>query len=427
MEAVIVLDTKFARRNFRLGVINGFFFFFAETLMDPTLVMVAFVSHLTGSVLWLGLIVPLRDASWFLPQLWVSGFLQNWPRKIRLYRYMAVTRMIVWSALVWAVFTIRSPWWMLVTFFVAYGIGSLAAGVSGLPFMEVVGKTIPAEQRGMFFAWRQTVGGLAALGGSAFVGWLLGASSPLQFPYNFGLLFIIGTSLTGMGLMSFAIVGEPPDYAVRAAASMFDQLRRATQLVRVDVNYRHFVALRISLLIAGAATPFFAVYVQRQLGGPQGMVGTYLATYTISSLAANVVFGRVSALWGNRRTMAIAAAAGLMMTGSVLALTVLAPPLRLSGVIASLALIPVFALSGVRESGLGVAGPSLLLDIAPHAERTLYVGFTHTLLGVVLLSTALSGAVVESFGFLALFVLTAAAHVYAVAAVMRMRDVAHSQ
>jgi len=31
--------------------------------------------------------------------------------------------------------------------------------------------------------------------------------------------------------------------------------------------------------------------------------------------------------------------------------------------------------------------------------------------------------VVESFGFLALFVLTAAAHVYAVAAVMRMRDI----
>ncbi|MEK7278631.1 MAG: hypothetical protein AAB427_14860, partial [Chloroflexota bacterium] len=136
------MDTQFARRNFRLGVINGLCFFFAETLMDPTLVLVAYVSHLTGSALWLGLIVPLRDASWFLPQLWVSGFLQNWPRKIRLYRYMAVARMAVWSALVLAVFTIRSPLWMLAAFFVTYSVGSLAAGVSGLPFMEVVGKTI---------------------------------------------------------------------------------------------------------------------------------------------------------------------------------------------------------------------------------------------------------------------------------------------
>lgn len=66
-------------RNFRLGVINGALFTLAETLMDPTLVMVAFVSALTSSPLLIGLIVPLRNTGWFLPQLYVSTFLESVP------------------------------------------------------------------------------------------------------------------------------------------------------------------------------------------------------------------------------------------------------------------------------------------------------------------------------------------------------------
>ncbi len=422
----IEIESAVTRRNFRLGVINGLFFFFAETLMDPTLVLVAFVSRLTGSALWLGLIVPLRDASWFLPQLWVSGYLQSWPRKLRLYQYMAVVRLVVWTGLVVAVFVMKPPDWLLLTFFIAYGIGSLAAGVSGLPFLEVVGKTIPAEQRGAFFAWRQTFGGLAAIAGSAVVGWLLGASSPLQFPNNFGALFVMGIALTACGLAAFANTIEPPDHAVRPSATVLDQLRRAVSFTRAHENYRRFIALRVALMIAGAATPFFAVYVQRQLGGSLGMVGTYLATYTVSSLLANVMFGRFSAQWGNRKTMVISAGAGLLMTITVLLLVLSASPLKLSGWAASLWLVPAFALSGVRESGLGVAGQSLLLDIAPRTERTLYLGFTNTLLGIVLLSTGGSGAVVETLGFLVLLLLAVAAHVFALNTAVKMRDVEHS-
>ncbi|MEK6574531.1 MAG: hypothetical protein AABZ58_09495, partial [Chloroflexota bacterium] len=62
-----------AQRDFWLGVLNGLFFLLGETLIDPTLVIATFVSHLTASALWVGLIVPLLDGTWFLPQLWVSG------------------------------------------------------------------------------------------------------------------------------------------------------------------------------------------------------------------------------------------------------------------------------------------------------------------------------------------------------------------
>jgi len=77
-----------------------------------------------------------------------------------------------------------------------------------------------------------------------------------------------------------------------------------------------------------------------------------------------------------RRTLFVATLAGVVMLVAVLALKLLARPLGLSGWAASLWLVPVFALSGIRESGLGVAAQSLLLDLAPRSERILDIGLT---------------------------------------------------
>jgi MFS family permease len=202
------------------------------------------------------------------------------------------------------------------------------------------------------------------------------------------------------------------------------QLRRAAAVAGQDQNYRRYLWVRVLLVVAGMAPPFFAVYVQQRLGGPLAMVGVYLAVYTGSNLLSHVVFGRLSSRLGNRHTLLMAAWAGLGMTLGVLALSLLAGPLRLSGEAAARWLILVFVLLGVRESGIGVATHSLLLDIAPPAERTLYIGFTNTLMGIVLLATGLSGVIVAGLGYAALFGLTFVAHALALMAAARLREAA---
>lgn len=408
------------RRNFRLGVLNGLAFGLAETLTDPTLVLVAFVSHLTHSPLWLGLIAPLRDGAWFLPQLWVSGYLQSQPRKLPLYRWMAVLRMVTWAAMAAAVFLVRDVRWLLGVFFLTFGIYSLAAGFSGLSFLEVVGKTVPPHRRPTFFAWRMTLGALTGLGASAVVRWLLGETSPFTFPHNFGVLFALGWPIAAWGLWMFARITEPVDARVQAAAPVATQLKRALGFLRADAHYRDFIVLRAALMVSGAAVPFFAVYVQQQLGGSQGMVGVYLAVFTVSNLVANTLLGRWAIRLGNRRILQLGAWAALSMTGLVLALALTARPLQLTGTLASFWLVPVFALSGLRESGIGVSAQSLLLDIAPVAERSLYLGFTNSFLGVVLLATGASGLIVAQFGFPALLGVALLANVTALVSAQRL-------
>jgi hypothetical protein len=413
-----------ARRNFRFGVLNGLFVFVGETLLDPTLVQAAFVSRLAASPLWVGLVVPLRDEAWFLPQLWVSSYLQNQPRKLPYYRRVALLRMGGLALVCLAVFALRSPGWLLAAFLASYGVYAIASGLAGLPFLEVVSKTIPPRQRGLFFAWRLTLGGLFALAAAAAVRWLLAAQSPLAFPYNFGALFIGGACMLTVGMWMLPLINEPPDQRTSPPVPFFAQLRQALPLVRVDRNYRRFMVLRVSLLLAGSASPFFAVYVQQQLGGPPEMVGVYLGVVTASGLISNILLGRFSMRLGYRQVLAMSATAGMVLSTGVLSLVGLAAPLGLRSMAAAVCLLPVYVLTALRDAGIGVASHSLLLEITPPGQRSLYVGFTNSVLGITLFSTGLSGLVVERLGLAGLVGLSLAAYGLALWAALTMKDAA---
>jgi hypothetical protein len=73
----------------------------------------------------------------------------------------------------------------------------------------------------------------------------------------------------------------------------------------------------------------------------------------------------------------------------------------------------VFILSSIREAGINVSATALLLDLAPIMRRALYVGLTHSMLGIVLLVTVAGGIVVAVAGYVTLFVLAFLANIAA--------------
>jgi MFS family permease len=409
-------------RNFNLGVLNGVFFGIGETLIDPTLVMAAFISHLTHSDLWVGLVSPILDYTWFLPQFWVAGYSQTQAYKLPLYKLTAYIRGVSWIILTASIFFFHEPTLLLAVFMIVLTIAALGAGLGGLSFLEVVSKTVPPYQRGLFFAWRLTLAGIVGIGASAVVQWLLADSSPLQFPNNYGMLFLLATLLFGLGWWAFFLVREPPDAEVLPPSPTSQQLKRAFQFLRTDANYRNFLVLRSALLIAGTAVPFYALYVE-QLGGSLTLIGLYLAIFKGANLLADVFLGRVAARWGYHRLMAVASGAGILMTFMVMALVVLAATTRVAGWVAAWWLVPVFIINGLRQAGIDVAGQSLLLEIAPQTDRSLYLGFTNTVLGVVLFIASFSGVVVEVFGLPTFLIITLLTYVVAVYTSLRFPDV----
>ena len=413
--------SSYTQKNYQLGVVNGLLNILAEALFDPTLVLVAFLSHLTQSPLLLGLIVPLRDGTWSLPQFWVSGILQSRKQKISFYKQMAIFRGLSWLGLALSINLITDTGWLLLAFFVFYGSASLASGLSGLPFLEVIGKTIHPRRRGEFFAWRLGLGGLISILASLLVRWLLDPHAPIQFPHNFGILSILYFVIGCMSVLTFCQVKEQSEVEVSPVPSLKDQFSSAVKFMKSDPTYRRFIAMQSTLLMGGGATPFFAVFVQQQLGGPPAMVGVYLAVIMVTNLVANLIFGRVSNRLGNNVVMRFGTIAGMVMATWVFAMAMFAGPLDLSGQAASNLLVPVFVLTGIRGTAIGVAGNSLLLDISPQKGRSIYMGFTNSLLGIVLFGTALSGVLLALLGYKILFFLIILLNVYAFISASRIR------
>jgi MFS family permease len=396
-------DSKIVTRNFRLGVINGILYNASETLIDPTLVIVTLLSYLTQSPLLLGLVMPIHDGAWSLPQLWVSGYLQSKHHKLPLYRHLSIVRIICWASLVSIVFFIHASNLLLIAFLLAYLLINLVNGFAGLPFLEVVAKTVPPRRRGEFFALRLGLGGIGSVAASIFVKWIIDPNSPLDFPHNFGLLFFMFFVGASLSLLIYNQVNEPGDPAVIPIDTFGNQIKRSFKVLGINRKFRKFISIQSALMLAGMATPFFAIYVQQQLGGSKAMVGVYLSAYTTANLLSNAYFGRMSARIGNIKIMLVASIAGLSMSALVFILSVIALPFGISAYTASIWLIPVFILSGIRYSSMGISTNSLTLDFSPHKERSLYVGFTNTLLGIILICTSIGGIILKIFGYQVLF------------------------
>jgi MFS family permease len=389
------LSPRTQRRNFTLGVANGTLIRLFDTLAHPTLVLTWFVVQLGASPLIIGLLIPIANGGWFLPQLLMSATVHRLPRKIWLYRVASVVRVVLWAAIVALVFLLGSgyPRILLVLFLLLYSAFSFGAGVSGLPWLEVIAKAVPARRRGPFFAWRDFTGGLLAIGGSLLVGYLLDERYGPGFPYNFGWLLLLAGLAAALAYLLFGLIVEPIEEAIPAAPSS-NSLRAAWSVVRRDRNFGLLVLVRVFALSSSICAPFYTLFAQQRLGAPVAMAGTYVGAFTLALVGSTLLWGRVSERFGNR---VVVWCCGLLAIPAPLLTVLLGTRLSYA------AFTAVFALLGVVQTGTDIGFLSLGLDLAPAAERPLYLGLLNTVLGIVSFALVVGGWIVTRWGLEAVF------------------------
>ncbi len=389
------------KRNFALGVLNGAFFQLFNALVSPILVLPLFVRQLTSSNFLVSLIPVTWQGGWFLPQLLISPYIQNRPQKKAVYSLAAVIRVASWGLIVLAVYTLaRDLSLLLLIFFVLQAIFSVAGGVGGLPFMDIVGKAIPVTRLGSFFGARNLFGGILAFFGGFVVKYFLDKSGQ-AFPVNFALLFSLSLVILAFSLFLFTQVVEPHEPVREGREALPQHFRRALELAREDLLYRRFLLMRIALIIGYVATPFYIVYARERLGIPEGLVGFYISAMTLVSVGSNLLWSRISDHRSNKLLLQMISALALTMP-----LLALFTP-NLEGLLSRRALGylfgMIFVVLGGYESGINIGSDSLLLEISPPTVRPLYIGFTNSLLGVAFLASVLGGVIVEVAGFVTLF------------------------
>jgi len=393
------------RRSFALGVFNGAAFQLAESLIDPPLVLTWFVNQLTTSNLLVGMVAPLGDAGWFLPQIFISARVQRMRYKKPSYTLAAVIRVLAWILLTVTVWFVDDPTLLLISFFSTYLLARLAGGLGGLGFFDVMAKTIPARRRGSFFAWRQFLGGILGLGGGLLVKGILNHPS-FPFPRDHALLFGLYCAVMTPALLAFIVVREPPGAFVKERVTVREQFRRAGQILRENLAYRRHLGARMTLALAGIALPFYGIYARNVLGAPESMVGLYISGRIGAQLLLNLPWGRLSDRYGNRLVMRLLTLGNGITVLLALALISLVGLFNLQGAWLPYLALLLFILDGAVRPAQVLSGSNFLLELVPEDERPLYLGLSNTLMGIVTLISGLGGLLVDTLGFSGLFLVS---------------------
>jgi len=398
-------------RNFWLGVASGVGYNLYQAVVNTGLVLTWFVSQLTSSNLLISLLMPIEQGGWYFPQLLLSGYLQRQPRTLPVYRLMGVVRSVAWGLLALVIFGLDDPELLLVVFFVLFAANGLASGVAGLPFMDVIAKTVPPTRRGAFFGWRRLIGGLLGLAAGVLVKLVLSPDFGLTFPNNYALLFFLGFLSVVLTVGTFSLIVEPPEQEVNPQrVGLGKQLRRAIRLPMRQRSYGCFLGLRLAVITANYALPFYAVYARRELRAPEEMVGTYLIGSTLAGVLSNLIWGHVGDRRGNRLLMRFVALTALLAP----ALALLINHLPGGGLDKSIIFTLVFVSVGAHQTVAFIGGGNYLLELAPAGERAMYIGFTNTTIGLAVFASPLGGAIVDWLGFDRLFLFSLACGLVAV-------------
>ncbi|MFT5368602.1 MAG: MFS family permease [Candidatus Latescibacterota bacterium] len=385
----IVADRKRkieVKRNTRMLVLNGGLMMMAMTFVSSDLVLPAFVQTLTASSVLVGLASALMRVGWSWPQVFISRIVEPQPRKMPLFVWAGVGRSVVWFATGAITFWLGAdePTTLLVVFMVLYGIATSMMGITNVPWMDIIGKSIPSAERVRMFAWRRLLGGVMAMAAGAAISYILSSQSGLSFPDNYAVLFMLSGIGTGLSVWAFGSIREPIEKSDRKRLPFGAYMASGLDLLRTDSNYRNLCVLQFMWAFSMMAAPFYVPYAIEGYGMPIVYVGFFVTVMQFSSIFSNALWAWVGHHKGNH---------ALLVYGSwFMGLSVLIPLLTQwipSQDLRPLAFVDIdvvinsqilfysltFVFSGFATSGMFTGRMTYVLDISPPDRRPTYTSF----------------------------------------------------
>jgi MFS family permease len=394
------------RRNYACAILNGVFYNIAYAFIGGSTVLPLFVSTLTSSRFIVGLVNTIETAGWPLPQVFIANYIEHKESKKPLYIQLAIIRTILLFIIALSVL-LFSPAWehtFLTLFILLFSVYAIAGGLSGVSFMDIIGKVFSSRARGGLWAWRMAIGGsLGVLAGFA-VRWVL---KHLQYPVNFGLLFTVAAFFMSLAFLAFSLIKEPVIRKPAAPRKPFTRfIREGTATLRNDSRFKTLFLLRIFLGLNTMSLPFYIIFMRQYHCIEVSTVGLFVSVQTFGAIVSNALWGVLSRNKGNQHVLSLTAAVSMLSPLLILVSYRFPPSLFYD--------LAIFFFLGVTAQGIWLGFPNALLDIAPEERRPTYIGFMNTMIAPVLLLPALGGILVDYLSFAVLFSISFAASLLAI-------------
>lgn len=384
---------------------HGTFLALTMAMIEPNTVLPALLSELTDSTVVFGVAYSILLGAPLVFNLWFGRFQQRFVRKkkflllgiyVRTGTFVGLAAVTLFSAVLGPVVT-------LVLFLLMVFLFSTSGGFAGIAYTDLIGKTIPAPERGQLYAWRQIGGGLAGLLGALVVGLLFSPES-LAFPDNYTVGLLIGAAGLLIGAFGFWAIREPVPQDVEPRADPPQAfLKGVVGVLKEDRRFLLFIVLENITALSLMALPFYMVFVKRTFPEATDFLGFYVFAQTAGALSSNFLWAWFSKHFGSRFVMRLCIGMGAALPLAAWGLSTTSP--------AWFGLL--FFLVGFVVSGRNIGFEPYLLEIAPTHQRTLYLGIRGTLNILLVFLPLAGGLFIQSVGFVPTFLLVAAGMVAA--------------
>jgi len=399
------LISRHYRRNFWSLVFDYCFFGIGLAFIGPSTVIPSFLSTLGASSALIGLMSSLQNASWLLPQLFAARYLADKPYKKSYVLWpVGVGRILLLlpAVLIWT--TGARPLWLtlsmtmlvVVGFWVGDGLGSVA-------WFDLLSKLIPPQRRGRLTGTGQAFSGALSFLAGFLVEWMLGDRGP-SFPNNYASLFLLGFAMMAISFFSVSLTIEEKGVSAQTNPSWREFIPQLGAVLKRDRAFRRFIIARQLYGLGGLATPFYMPYALNVLNLPAQVVGRYTSIGVVGSILAAVLFGWINERHGSKRVIHISIALGTAIPAAAL----LVPRLFATSSWLAWAYGLVFLLFNASMSSMMAGWMTFVLELAPEAERSVYVGLTNTLNGLTTLFSIVGGLILQWTGdnYTVLFIVT---------------------
>ena len=409
--------------NFRIALLQGILIRISFAFANGSTVLSTFIYKLTENNVLVGLTGSIMTAGWMWPQLLMSNVLEHRPRKLPFYILGMSGRTIGWLGIVLSTILIgaRNHNLLAFSFLLFYFLSASSMGVSTIPYMDIISKTIEPRRRAWFFSLRQFIGLFFQFFiGFFFIEYILSDKSGHLFPYNYAILFGCTWVAVIGAFLAFVRIREPIRPVQSERRPIWQHLKVGPYFLRTDAHYRRFMLFRIFGHFAGMALPFYAPYAIQKFSVPESTVGLFDATLAIAGLVSNLAWGFVGKRHGTIWILRITTA--LFCMPSLIAIA--------AGFLPQAVQVPcyflVFVFSGVTMSGSMVGFMTYLLNIAPSMSRATYIGFMNTMLLPVSFVPVLGGALVPLIYHEGVFAISVGVGVLTFFITMRLEEVIRS-
>ncbi len=399
-----------ARRNFWLCVGNGAIVNMGSAFFSFETVMAGLVYTLTGSALLVGLMTAMATSCWLWPQLIVGSRIEHQPRKMPVYRFSVVLRVIALAGMTAALWPLSGhPHILYAVLLLGTIVFASGGGICVIPFMDIVAKSIPAAHRPMLITYRRTLGGI--LGGVAglITLYVLSERSGLVYPINYVVLFASGGLINMVAYGCFMASHEPiePVDTERKPFGVF--FRRGLVVFREDRDFRHYFYFRVCLAITYMSQTLLVPYAMVRFDTPLEATGLFAAGIAIAGGIFSLLWGRIAERVGEVGLFPVVsivalapsvflAVFALLPDSNVLVLT-LAPHFHW-------VVLAVFALLTAARQGIEIAGTLYMFALPPAKMRPTYFAMMNSLSAPLMLSPIAAGWLAGHWSYAAAFALS---------------------